>query len=47
MITEEDLHILNNLILDNELNEKEMILLDKLYNLIKTHYVKDYYNAQR
>ena len=47
MITEEDLHILNNLILDKQINEKEMILLDKLYNLIKTQYVKDYYNAQR
>ena len=39
MITEEDLHILNNLILDKEINEKEMILLDKLYNLIKNTYV--------
>ncbi len=39
MITEEDLHILNNLILDKEINEKEMILLDKLYTLIKNTYV--------
>jgi hypothetical protein len=39
MITEQDLDTLNNLILDKEINEKEMILLDKLYNLIKTHYV--------
>ena len=46
MITEEDLHILNNLILDKQINEKEMILLDKLYNLIKTHYVKTNHNAQ-
>ena len=39
MITEEDLDTLNNLILDKEINEKEMILLDKLYNLIKNTYV--------
>jgi len=39
MITEEDLDTLNNLILDKTINEKEMILLDKLYTLIKTHYV--------
>lgn len=39
MITEEDLDILNNLILDKKINEKEMILLDKLYTLIKNTYV--------
>ncbi len=39
MITEEDLDTLNNLILDKEINEKEMILLDKLYTLIKNTYV--------
>ena len=35
MITEQDLDTLNNLILDKEINEKEMVLLDKLYNYIK------------
>lgn len=39
MITEEDLDILNNLILDKKINEKEIILLDKLYTLIKNTYV--------
>ena len=35
MITEQDLDTLNSLILDKEINEKEMVLLDKLYNYIK------------
>jgi|11_taG_2_1085331.scaffolds.fasta_scaffold13254_2 hypothetical protein len=35
MITEQDLDTLNSLILDKEINDKEMVLLDKLYNYIK------------
>jgi len=35
MITEEDLNALSNLILDKEIKEKEMILLDKIYNYLK------------
>ena len=32
---EEDVDTLNQLILNKEVNEKELVLLDKLYTLIK------------
>jgi hypothetical protein len=35
MITQEDLDILSNLILDKEVGEKEMIVIDKIYNYLK------------
>ncbi len=36
---EEDVDTLNQLILNKEVNEKELVLLDKLYTLIKNTYV--------
>ena len=36
---EEDVDTLSQLILNKEVNEKELVLLDKLYTLIKNTYV--------
>lgn len=35
MITQEDLNVLSNLILDKEVGEKEIIVIDKIYNYLK------------
>ena len=35
MFDKKDADIINNLILSKDINEKELILLDRIYNLIK------------